>query len=141
MSKKIETILAIKKNDGTNILGYYLEDDITKVGEEFVVLYQPITVSSVTYSTNNTNIRTYMGNPYFMYGETGIVTIPLKDVVHRDIASDFFKLYYVRTLDEILALEKATQDSYMEFYIKADIKNIMKNTDSIFVDISNEYKQ
>lgn len=129
--------MAIKMKDGTNLLGFYYGE--SEDGSR-IVLHKPVTIRMVTYTLNSTPISTYNTEPYFRYGGSA-VSIPYTEITHHDIASEFFTVFYVRSLSDLTYAEDVLNASYIKFFYENDIREAMGDTDSILVENTSEYAQ
>jgi hypothetical protein len=131
--KKDAVVITLTLKGGENLLGYYCgEAEATAELQASVLIYRPITISEVVYLVNNSPVRSYHTNLYCPYGGS-LITIPYSDVTHRDIASEFFTMFYPRTLGELLMKEEALQKSYIDLYEYQNDSVILENTDSILL--------
>jgi hypothetical protein len=137
MTDKKTIVMSVKMKDGTNILGFYFGESND---ESRIVLYKPIIIKLVTFSVANKPIRAYVTDPYFQYG-SGVVSVPYSDISHHDIASEFFTTFYIRSSSDLMALEDELHDSYIKFFYESDVRKLMEDTDSIFVNVESEYTQ
>lgn len=130
--------MALKMKDGTNLLGaYYGESE----DNNRIVLYKPITINLSTLFFNSTPINSYTTNMFFQYGGD-LVTIPYTDILHHDIASEFFEVFYSKSLSDLLYLEEEVlHKSYIKFFRDSDIRDAMRGTDSILIDNESKYIQ
>lgn len=118
--------------DGTNILGFYFGESGEEATEQRVILFRPVTIKLVTYSLNNKPIHAYLTDPYFQYG-SNMVSIPYSDISHQDIASEFFSIFYIRSVSDLTSAEDELHASYIKFFYDSDVRKAMRNTDSILV--------
>jgi hypothetical protein len=137
MMDKKTLVMAVKMKDGTNLLGFYYGE--SEDGSR-IVLHKPITIKLVTYAVANKPIHAYTTDPYFQYGGSA-VSLPYTDITHHDIASDFFTLFYIRSLSDLTYAEDVLAASYIKFFYDSDIRAAMSNTDSILVNCESEYAQ
>lgn len=131
--------MAIKMKDGTNLLGFYYGE--SEDGSR-IVLHKPVTIKMMTYTLNGSikPIHAYNTDSYFRYGGSA-VSIPYSEITTHDIASEFFTVFYVRSLSDLTYAEDVLNASYIKFFYDSDIRDAMGDTDSILVDNTSEYAQ
>lgn len=135
--KKKAIVVAIKNKDGNDILGYHLGDS-EYAGEPCMVLYRPIFIQQSVHLVDKIPVTTYATTMYFRYGNHA-VNIPYASIECHDLASEFFTLFYSRSIGDLIAREEELHNRYMKFYVNNDIKEAMENTDSIFVDFKSQF--
>lgn len=136
-------VITLKLKTGEDILGFYCGESDEDTGlEPSILLMRPIKVKQQVQQIQGTNIPvfSYMGDLYSLYGSP-LTYIPYSLIVTRDVASDFFSLYYQRTLGNLLALEDRIQESYISSYDMQDVSAAMGDTDSIYVATISEFVQ
>ncbi len=140
--KNKAVVIALKNKDGHDILGYYLGESTIDDGahEPCIILYRPIYVHQSVQLIKNIPVTSYATSMYFRYG-TQAVNIPYSHILCYDQASEFFTLFYTRSIGDLIAREENVNESYLKFFINKDIKEAMKNTDSLFVDHTTEFLQ
>ena len=139
-SKNKATVIAIKLKDGNNILGWYCGESDSEEYNPYVVLYRPIYIKAYSHFVGEKQITHYGTSSYFQYGSQ-MVSIPNSEIMCRDIASEFFSLFYAQSIGDIIATEDDVADSYLKFFEKRNTKEAMENTDSILVTHTTEFMQ
>lgn len=139
MTPQKTIVMTVKMKNGTNLLGFYFgEEENTE--DPRIILYRPIIIKLVTYSLHGKTVNAYVTDQYFQYG-SGMVSIPYSEIFHQDIASEFFTSFYIRSASDLSMMEEELHDSYTRFFLAADIKVVLENTDSIYIDTKSEYTQ
>lgn len=134
---------AVKLKSGKDLLGFFCGN--SDPDEELnvppaIILYRPIEIKLVTYSLHGKPINSYLTDLFFTYGSE-LVAIPFSEILTHSEASDFFTLFYARSIGDLMANEHDLHDSYIKFFEDSDLRYIMKNTDSIHVESGSEFLQ
>jgi hypothetical protein len=139
--KTKHTVVALRTKDGADILGYYCgESDKSEMFGDSIILYRPIYVAPLTNIIKGTPLFTYSASLYFRYGSQ-VVHMPYSNILHHDIASEFFTSYYFETIGDLIAHDDHVAESHIKFYQRRAIKEIMQSTDSILVECTSEFSQ
>lgn len=134
-------VIAIKTSKDEDILGYYAGDsEETEVNKRCVIIYKPLCIRIISNVISGKAVAQYVTYPYFQYGGS-LVTIPYDNILTKDVASEFFTMFYTRALGEYMVSEDEIHDRYTKLFEKRDFDEIMSETDSIFIDQKSEHKQ
>jgi hypothetical protein len=136
-------VVAVRLKSGEDLLGFFCGDSFPEEDskqESAILLYQPILIKLATFSVHGTPVNTYITDMYFTYGDP-VVAIPFSATITRSEASEFFTLFYSRTLGELLDKENTLHESYLKFFNDSDLAEIMRNTDSVFVPTDVDFLQ
>lgn len=140
MSK--QKIVTVKLKSGEDLIGLsggIIEDDAH--GETCLSLMRPIKIKRhIRYTESGYPVFSYVSDLYSLYGSV-MTCIPMSIVASIDIASEFFSVYYNRTLGELLVIEERIQEVYIDMYENDDIKSAMEGTDSIYLKVESSYLQ
>lgn len=140
---KPKIVITLKLKSGEDLIGYYLgEEEESDINQKSVCIYRPIKIKQIHFTVDGytSNGFNYASDLYSLYGSP-MVLIPYSNILTRDVASPFFEIYYERSMGELLALEDKIQDNYIKAYQKQDLREVMKNTDSIYVEQETEHLQ
>lgn len=135
--------VTLKLKTGEDIIGYYLgEVEESDINRKSISLYRPIKIRQLQIKSvaNSAPSFVYVSDLYSLYGGKQ-VNIPYSEIVTRDVADPFFVVYYERSLGGLVALEDSIQETYIKAYQKQDLQEIMKNSDSVYMDINSEFLQ
>lgn len=134
----IKTVIVLKNKDGTDFLGYSLGEVPQDEGKEKqILLFKPIMIIPVW---NMGMVVGYTASLHFPYG-CGVVAFPESNVSMVDNASPFFELFYTRSLGRLTAQFDIIENKILESYMAEDIREVMSETDSVFVDVKTPHLQ
>jgi hypothetical protein len=139
--KKEATVLALKLRDGTDILGLYAgEVDHEITNEPCVIMFRPVRIILQSMIVNGRIISNYIPSMYFPYGDVSTY-IPKNQIVHQEIANDFFTRFYTKVLGELIVYEENRQERIMNVFDAQELEEIMQTTNSMYVNQETAYKQ
>lgn len=136
-------VVALRLKSGEDVLGFFCGDSFPEEDtyqESAILLYQPMLIKLATYSVYNKPVEAYVTDLYFSYGDP-VVAIPFSSIITRSEASEFFTLFYVRTLGQLLDKENTLQEKYLKFFETSDLADIMGETDSMYIETESEHLQ
>jgi hypothetical protein len=142
MSKKEPIVIYLKLKSGEDILGFYGGEMEAEAGmDASIIMMRPLKIKQIVQRhPTGLPVFSYTADLYSLYG-TSITCIPHSNVLTRDIASEFFSVYYQRTLGDLLVMEERIQESYVKMWDREDVRTAMGETDSMYMDVECEYKQ
>jgi len=136
-----DTVAAIKLTDDNDILGFFLGESPAQEGiESSIILYRPIYIIQKNHIFNEVPVTSYLTSMYFRYG-SHVVHIPYSKIVTHDEASEFFSMFYKRSIGDLIAREENVHASYIKFFDKQDTKDLMSDTDSLLIPSTSEFLQ
>ena len=104
------------------------------------MLYRPIYITQKNHLFNDVPVTSYLTSMYFRYG-SNVVHIPYSKIVTHDEASDFFSMFYKRSIGDLIAREENVHGMYIDFFDRQDMKDAMKDTDSLLVPSTSDFSQ
>ena len=128
-----QTVVALRLKDGSDILGFYCgECEKTELFEDSIILYRPIYISPHSNVINGVTLYTYSSSLYFRFGSQ-MIHMPYSNILHHDIASDFFTQLFFENIVDLMSHEDIINDAHSKFYERRAVKDAMKDTDSILL--------
>ena len=136
--KKKIYVVCLKTTDGDDILGLYMGENDENELDPSIILYRPIYIKPVSYASNGMLVNTYATKHYFNYG-SNVSNIPYSKILNRDLASDFFSVFYTKSIGELICEEEKINKSYTDLYEYQNLEIVMEETDSIYCEHISEY--
>lgn len=141
MDEKSKPIIVALKTKEGDVLGFYLgESEETETTERGMILYRPVFIEPSTRFFNGKPIYSYDTTSYFEFGSQK-VTIPYSRILHHDVASDFFTVFFLENIGEIIAKQDMVNEGYLKYYENRMMKEAMQDTDSVYVHTDVEFMQ
>ncbi len=140
MSINEHIVVTVKLKSGEDIIGLYAGETDESGSDKSLVLYRPIKIRQVSYNVYGKTVFSYASDFYSLFG-TSLVTVPYSNVLCKSVVPEFFKIYYAKALQDLLPIDSKIQESYLAYYAKEELKELLADTDSIFVDTHSDYVQ
>lgn len=129
MSKTEATVLALKLSTGEDILGFYGGESSDGAS---VMMYRPVKFVLESVIINGRIVSNYIPSFFFPYGEN--MTPILKSlIVNQEISNPFFHRFYEKVMGELVVYEENRQERITEIFDAQELRDIMRETDSLYV--------
>ena len=133
-------VVTTKLKSGDDIIGLYAGETDESGSDKSLVLYRPIKIRQVSYDIYGKTVFSYASDFYSLFG-AALVTIPYSNILCKSVVPEFFKIYYAKALQDLMLIDSKIQESYLSFYAQQELKELLADTDSIFIDTHSDYVQ
>jgi hypothetical protein len=139
--KSAPIVVTLKLKSGYDLLAFYggEGEESDTIGRSIIV-YRPIWIKEVMTSYKDQYVPKYLSDFYSNYGGP-LVAIPYAHIITRDVASEFYSIYYQKVIGDLLVADEKLQASYRKYFTYLDEKEVMGSTDSFLVHQETEFVQ
>lgn len=139
--KKENPIVAIKLNNGDDVIGYYMgESKMMFTEERVIILHRPVKIHLMNSFSENGVSLNYVPSLYFPYGEQEI-NILVSQIVQQTTANSFFARFYVHILSDLILTEQIRHMRMDAVFDEIEERTILKNTKSAYISPANNTLQ